>query len=243
MEITVAVAQPKCVAFEVTANARAHADLVYAAGARVVVFPELSLTGYELTAPVLDPADDRLRPLVVACAETGSVALVGAPVAERHIAKLAVTGSGARVIYRKLYLGGAEPARFVAGDAPAVLDVDGWRLGLAICRDAGVPEHAAATMALGCDAYVVGSAKHPHEVAVQDERARRVATEYGVWVAVASFAGPTGSGEYAPAAGCSGIWRPDGTLAARAGAGVGEVVRAAVERPVESASRNFSESN
>jgi predicted amidohydrolase len=239
MSLSVAVAQPPCVAFDVTANARAHADAVYAAGARVVVFPELSLTGYELTAPALDPADDRLRPLVVACAETGSVALVGAPVAGRYIAKLAVTGSGPRVIYTKLYLGGAEPTRFRAGDEPAVLDVDGWRLGLAICRDAGVPEHAAATTALGCDAYVVGSAKHPDEVAVQDERARTVATTYGVWVAVASFAGPTGSGEYAPAAGCSGIWRPDGTLAARAGAGAGEVVRAALE----SSSRNFSESN
>ncbi len=234
MELTIAVAQPPCVAFDVTANARAHAEAVYAAGARVVVFPELSLTGYELSAPVLDTADDRLRPLMTACADTGTVALVGAPVAQRHIAKLAVSGDAVRVIYRKLYLGGAEPARFVAGDGPAVVDVDGWRLGPAICKDAGVAEHAAATMALGCDVYVVGSAKEPGEVALQDERARRVATTYGVWVAVASFAGDTG--DYRPAAGCSGIWRPDGTLAARCGAGVGEIA-------TERVSRKFSERN
>jgi predicted amidohydrolase len=237
MGLSLAVAQPPCVAFDVTANARAHAAAVYAAGARVVVFPELSLTGYELTAPELDPADGRLRPLVDACGETGTVALVGAPVEGRRIATLAVTGDSVGVAYTKLYLGGAEPARFVPGDEPAVLTVDGWRLGIAICKDAGVPEHAAATMALGCDVYVVGSAKEPDEVALQDERARRVAVGYDVWVAVASFAGDTG--DYRPAAGCSGIWRPDGTLAARSGPAVGETASAVVERT----SRKFSESN
>jgi predicted amidohydrolase len=230
MTLSLAVAQPPCVAFDVAANAVAHAETVRAADARVVVFPELSLTGYELTAPVLDPSDDRLRPLVEACADTDTVALVGAPVDGPHIAMISVAGDAVRVIYSKLYPGGAEPARFLAGGGPAVLEIDGWRLGLAICKDAGVPEHAAATLALGADVYVVGSAKQPDEAAVQEERARRVATTYGVWVAVASFAGPTGSGEYDPAAGRSGIWRPDGTVAARAGAETGGIARAVLDR-------------
>jgi predicted amidohydrolase len=230
MTLSLAVAQPPCVAFDVAANAVAHAQAVRAADARVVVFPELSLTGYELTAPVLDPSDDRLRPLVEACADTNTVALVGAPVEGPHIAMISVAGDAVRVIYRKLYPGGAEPARFLAGDKPAVLDIDGWRLGLAICKDAGVPGHAAATLALGADIYVAASAKQPHEAAVQEERARRVATTYGVWVAVASFAGPTGSGEYDPAAGRSGIWRPDGTVAAQASAEAGGMVRAVLAR-------------
>ena len=49
--LRLAVAQPPCVPLDVAANARAHAAAVRAAGARVVVFPELSLTGYELDAP------------------------------------------------------------------------------------------------------------------------------------------------------------------------------------------------
>jgi predicted amidohydrolase len=230
MTLSLAVAQPPCVALDVRANVAAHAAAVRVAGARVVLFPELSLTGYEMTAPVLDPADDRLRPLVEACDETNTVALVGAPVDGPCIATLAVAGDAVRVIYRKLYLGGAEPARFRPGDGPAVYDIDGWRLGVAICRDAGVPEHAAATLAPGADAYVVASAKQPEEAAVQEERARRVATTHGVWVAVASFAGPTGSGEYDPAAGRSGIWRPDGTVAAQAGPSAGETARAVLVR-------------
>jgi predicted amidohydrolase len=43
----------------------------------VVVFPELSLTGHELDAAAVDPADDRFAPVIDACAATGSIALVG----------------------------------------------------------------------------------------------------------------------------------------------------------------------
>jgi predicted amidohydrolase len=228
--LTIAVAQPRCTAHDVAANAAAHADLVRAAGARVVVFPELSLTGYELGAAPVDPGDDRLGLLVDACRDTGAVALVGAPVASDggvSIGMLAVTGDGASAAYRKMFLGGAEPPRFVAGTEPAVLEVDGWRLGLAVCKDTGVAEHAARTCALGIDVYVAGVLELPADAAVPEERAVRIATEHGVWVAIASFAGDAGSG-YDGAPGGSGVWRPDGTVAARAGAQVGEVVAADV---------------
>src|SRR5256885_16830728 len=107
-----AVAQPECVPYDVAANALAHAEIVGRAGARVVLFPELSLPGYELDAPPLAADDPRLAPLVEACADTGAVALAGAPVAGPHIGVLAVDGTGARVAYRKMWLGGAEPERF-----------------------------------------------------------------------------------------------------------------------------------
>src|SRR5262249_45107352 len=80
LALTVAVAQPPCVPYDVAANALAHATAIREAGTRVVVFPELSLTGYELDAPAVAPDDPRLRPIVEACRETGSVALIGSPV-------------------------------------------------------------------------------------------------------------------------------------------------------------------
>jgi predicted amidohydrolase len=223
--LTLAVAQPACVPLDVSANVVAHEVLIRAAAARVVVFPELSLTGYELDAPVLDPDDPRLAPLVDACAMTGTTALVGAPVAGPHIAMLAVDRSGVTVAYRKTNLGGDEPGRFVPGPGPAVLRVQGWRLGLAICKDTGVPAHAAATAGLGIDAYVAGAADHPRDDVVQEERARRIAVDHGVWVAIASFAGSTGGG-YSETAGRSGIWAPNGTPVERAGRAPGAIVRA-----------------
>jgi predicted amidohydrolase len=225
--LRVAVAQPLCVPYDVGQNAVAHAAAVRAAAARVVVFPELSLTGYELEAPALTAQDPRLIPLAEACGETGSVALAGAPVpgeaGRPHIAVLAVDGAGITVVYRKLWLAPAEAERFAPGDKPAVLDVDGWRLGLAICKDVGVPQHQADTAALGIDAYLAGTVMSADERALQDERASRIAASMRTWVAIASFAGATGGG-YSECAGRSGLWSPDGNAVAQAGEEPGEIV-------------------
>jgi predicted amidohydrolase len=222
--LVIAVAQPRVEPFDVAINAARHAAAVRAATARVVVFPEMSLTGYELDAPTVAPDDPRLAPLIEACAARDTVALVGAPVEGPYIAMLAVDRSGARVVYRKQHPHTSEE-RFLAGPSPEVLEVDGWRLGLAICRDTGVEEQVERTVALGIDAYVAGVLDAPEGDAVVAERARRVTTGHGLWVAVSSFAGPTGGG-YAESAGRSGIWTPDGRVAARAGRTPGEIARA-----------------
>lgn len=98
--LTVAVTQPPCVSYDVAANALTAAATVRSAGARVVVFPELFLTGYELAAPALDVGDPRLAPIVDAYAEAGSLALVGTPVhgdaGGSHIAMLATDDNRAR---------------------------------------------------------------------------------------------------------------------------------------------------
>ncbi|WP_084597988.1 carbon-nitrogen hydrolase family protein [Micromonospora chokoriensis] len=225
--LRLAVVQPPCVPLDVAANARAHAVAVRAARTRLVVFPELSLTGYELEAPVVSVDDARLAPLVEACAETGALALAGAPVAGDHIAMLAVTGGGATVAYRKMWLGDAEARRFRPGGTAVVLEVDGWRVGLAICKDTGVAAHADRTAALGIDVYAAGVLESARDAAVVDQRAHRVATTHRVWVAVASFAGSTGGG-YTEAAGRSGIWTPEGEVYARAGTEPGESISASV---------------
>jgi len=227
--LVLAVAQPPCVAGDVSANAVAHAVLIRAAAARVVVFPELSITGYELDAALIEPDDPRLAPLVDTCAMTGTTALVGAPVAGPHIGMLAVDASGVSVVYRKVHPGPVEARRFQPGPSPAVLEVAGWRLGLAVCRDTGIASHAARTAELGLDAYVAGLTDHADEDVIQEERALRIAAEHRVWVAFASFAGPTGGG-FADTAGRSGIWSPDGTLVDRADRSPGGIARATLTR-------------
>lgn len=232
--LTVAAAQPICIDLDVPANVERHARLVRAARAQVVVFPELSLTGYLMTAPPLEPDDARLEPLVAACRETGAVALVGAPV--RHpggglsIGVLAVTGAGAVVAYRKMWLhGDDETGSFTPGGAPGVVEVAGWRLGLAVCFDVSVPGHAGATAGLGVDAYVAGALYRDTAESRQrrDTHVAERAAAHGVWGVLASGAGPTG--DFRPAAGGSGIWAPDGSLVAQAGQAPGEMVRAILD--------------
>jgi predicted amidohydrolase len=228
--LTVAAAQPLCEPYDVAVNAARHAAVVRTAQARVVLFPELSLTGYQLDAPAITTDDPRLAPIVAACAETGSIALVGAPLADEssdgppYIATLAVDGDGVTVAYRKRWPCAEEAERFAAGDKPAVLVVDGWRLGLAICRDTGIAQHTADTAALGMDAYLA-SVLDTVQVNPQAERAGQIIAEHRVWVVMASFAGSTGEG-FDEAAGRSSIWSPEGTVVAVVGPECGEIARA-----------------
>jgi len=229
--LTIAAAQPACLPKDVRANALAHASTIRDASARVVVFPELSLTGYELDADTVGPDDEALTPIVDACTEMQSIALVGAPTSgdrgRIHIGTLQVSGAGVTGTYRKSYLSDDEAKRFSPGEGPVAIDVDGWRIGLGICKDTGVAQHISETAALDVDLYAAGLVHLPEELGMQDERGVRIADACGAYVAFASFAGPTG-GPFDRTAGGSTIWAPDSTPMARAGAEPGAIARASL---------------
>ncbi len=229
--LTVAATQPVCVPYDVAANASTHADVVRAARARVVVFPEMSLTGYHLDAVAVALDDVALAPLIEACGSTGALALAGAPIrdeaGQEFIATLRVDGAGVRVAYRKTWVADREAARFVPGEGPTVLEVDGWRLGMGICRDTGAAQHTVGTAALGVDAYVAGLAHRPEELPEQEARAVVIARTCRAYVVFASFAGPTGD-VFTETAGSSAIWSPGGLIVARAGPDVGHTAVAAL---------------
>lgn len=228
--LSVAAVQPPCVGQDVRGNAHAHADSIRGAGVRLVVFPELSLTGYELDSPAVSLTDPKLEPIRQACRAMDAVALVGAPVrrdGRDYIAALRVDGAGARVIYEKTHLGGQESCRFSPGPGPTAIEVDGRRIGVGICKDTGMAEHVDGVAALGIDVYVAGLVHLPEELVEQDARGRRIALRCRAPVVFASFAGPTGGG-FTRTAGSSTVWASDGTQLARAGADPGDCVRVAV---------------
>ena len=229
----IAVAQPLCVPGDVGRNAVAHARAIESAESRIVVFPELSLTGYVLDAPPVDLAAGALSVLADVCGRVGSIALVGAPVSDKEgsssIATVAVSAAGAEVVYRKVHLGGAEPSTFTRGRGAAVVEVDGWRIGLGICRDTAVWAHVDETAAMGIDLFVAGLVHAPEELADQDGRGERIARRAGVPVAFASAAGEAGPA-YPETAGRSSIWSSDGTLLTRAGSDPGETATTILER-------------
>ena len=142
----------------------------------------------------------------------------------------AAVHAGARVITLpfNLGIGSAVQTGYMAaqaGDFDVAIQVDGWRIGLGICKDTGVDQHIAGTAALNIDVYLAGLVHLPEELDVQEERGIRIARICGAYVAFASFAGPTGGG-YERTAGVSSIWAPDGTPLARAGSEPGGVARA-----------------
>ena len=223
--LTIAAGQAPCASFDVVANVATAAALVRrAAGAAVLVLPELFLTGYELAglrSHAVAPTDERLEPLAKACAETGTALVVGAPVIEdgrAHISALVFDRSGSVVgRYDKQRPTATERvAGATAGAHGCTLEIDGWRLGLGICADTGFPEHARAAALDGCHAYVVGALFSPGRSA--HRRATQLparAQDNTIYTVLANHSGRSGS-----LVGCGGsaIWNPDGTLLTDAGA-------------------------
>lgn len=230
--LSVAVGQPVCLPLDVARNAVEHARLIRRAGARLVIFPELSLTGYHFDAAPLPLHDSALAPIVAACADADTIALAGAPVRagdDRYIAMLRIDAAGAAIVYRKSWLSSEEQTCFTPGGGPTSIDIDGWRVGLGICRDTGVRAHVEGVAALDIDLYVGSVLHHHHELDEQDARAGRINRICQASVAVASFAGSTGEG-YAVTAGNSGIWDAQGQQLARANDQPGQVVSASLYR-------------
>ena len=176
--IRVAAVQAEAVPGDVPANVATAARLVgqaAAAGATVVVLPELFLSAYHppvLTAqPTTDLVadadraivDPRLDPLRVAARENRAVVVVGAPVrhadGRRTCSSLVVDRSGTvTAAYDKQQLWGPdEQALFVAGEHGATVTIDDWRFGLGICYDGCFPEHGRAVALAGADGYLIPS--------------------------------------------------------------------------------------
>ena len=195
-----------------------------AAGARLLVLPELFLSGYRLdegmkaSAQPLDGASvTTLRKIAAAY---GVALIVGLPEQEGDLlfnTAIAIDASGQVAgAYRKIHLFGPDEARlFTPGTEPCVVEIDKLRIGLAICYDIEFPEMARALVRAGAQMICVPTANmHPY-VSVPTTLVRARALENGVPVIYANLCGSCGPLNFT---GDSCIVAYDGTDRARAGA-------------------------
>ena len=213
---TLAAAQSVSLAGDLAANLRTHLDFIAAAadaGVELLLFPELSLTGYEPTLAAgltLESSDARLRPQRDACRAAGLTAVVGAPVrgvAGLQIGALILGADGRCHVHTKEYLHPGEAPPFVPGSGGDLLEVRGLKAALAICADSNHEAHADAARARGADLYlasaVIGPTGYPADSARLAGHARRL----GMPVLLANHGAPTGG--YA-CVGRSAFWQADG---------------------------------
>lgn len=120
-------------------------------GARLLVAPEMCLTGWSLADPALraaladEVASTALPRLTSAAEHTGVGLVVGGPyrgeASARSNCALGVAPDGRIAVHRKVHLFGVERAWWAEGDrAEAVMDVGDVRVGLLIGYDAEFPE-------------------------------------------------------------------------------------------------------
>ncbi|MBI4694619.1 MAG: NAD+ synthase [Gammaproteobacteria bacterium] len=183
--LRLALAQQNCCVGDIEANTAAIISAVAKARdglhADLVAFPELAITGYP-------PEDLLFRPglhrRVEAALERimretrGIRALVGHPEAAPEGLYNSVTlfHAGARVLtYRKQRLPNYavfdEKRYFIEGRAPAVVDVNGYRIGLGICEDIWDPATSVAARDAGAEFILNVNASPYHTL----QRAARLA--------------------------------------------------------------------
>ena len=225
--LRVAAAQAASVPGDVAANVATSVALVREAaarGARVVVLPELFLTGYDHAVwtpqDCLDLDDARLGPLADVARERSVVVVVGGAVrrpAGRHTLSLLVFSPDGSVAapYDKQHLFADEREFFTSGDHGASIVVDGWDLGLGVCYDGCFPEHAASAAAGGATAYLCPSAYLTGSEHRRDLYYAARALDNGIYVVFAGLTGPCGTWEFS---GGSAVYDPEGRPLDRVGA-------------------------
>ncbi len=243
--LTVSAIQYQALAGGLMPNLEEHVRLIEDAeshGARLVIFPEMSITGYNLGLLATDDAwlgadDARLGDLREICRRTGITAVAGAayrePDGTPRLASLAVHPNGTTDVAFKTHLHGPEREVFAAGGGPLLLHLDGWRIALAVCADASVPAHSTEAALAGADAYAVSAVYTRVEASRLALHLGASAMDNRMFGILANMGGATTAG---PSCGLSGFWGPDG-LPMKQAAGTGtEVVTAVLQK---SALRKF----
>jgi predicted amidohydrolase len=234
---TIAAAQSSSIKGAIARNVRRHAELAEAArthGADVVVFPELSLTGYEPTIAAdvaVEANDSALRPLEEIADSSQVVILAGCPLrsgsGKPYVGMLIFQPGREVAVYRKRFVHSSEEPYFTASDDTVVFSACATTIGVAICADIKNPVHAADAARQGAKIYAAGVAKTPEEMAAAEATMAAHAKQHGMLTVMANHAAPTGGFTMA---GRSAIWDEAGGLIVQA-AGPGEWIVLAEKTP------------
>ena len=225
--LRVALAQINPVVGDVEGNARRISDCTSAArdgGAALVVFPELTLSGYPpedllLKTGFLDAVESTLEEL--ARQTEGIVAVVGFPErAEDVYNSAAVLADGEVVaVYRKMYLPNYgvfdEQRYFQSGAEAAIVEVNGIPVGISICEDIWEPGPPAMTEALGGAQVIVNLSASPYRAGYGAHRERMLIQRAVDYLAAVVFVNTVGGQDELVFDGHSLAIDQDGTVLSR----------------------------
>lgn len=216
----IAAAQSISMAGDIAANIQRHLCFMQVAvehRVEFLLFPELSLTGYERAQAgelAIDPEDARLQPLRDLARDSGMTTVIGAPVRlpgsdEVLIAALVFGVDGAIGVYTKQYLHAGEELVFSPGRGGAGVWIDADHIELAVCADFAQAIHARQAAQSGATLYAASVLITEGGYATDTRLLAGYAAEHHMAVLMANHGGATGGWE---SAGRSAFWSEEGTL-------------------------------
>jgi predicted amidohydrolase len=214
----ISVAQTKPVKGDIPANITTHVriiEIAVAENADTVIFPELSLTGYEpeLTKTLATHKDDPRLDVFQEISDTNKITIgVGMPINNNSgvsIGMILFIPHSSRQLYLKKYLHSDENPYFIPGNNKTTF-IDGKPgVALSICYELSIPQHAEDAARGGAKIYVSSSAKTAPGVESAVITLSGIARDHSMTVYFSNCIGPCDNFQ---SAGKSAIWDNRGTL-------------------------------
>ena len=196
MKIVAVQLQPK--AGDIAENIQRHVFMLKAAikeKAQLVLFPELSVTGYEprMASSLAMPYSTDLLDVFQQFSDANQIIIgVGAPLqsdAGVQIAMFWFLPGKPREVYAKQWLHADEEVVFVPGTRSHILHANGFRFATAICYESVQLQHASNAVNAGANVYLASVAKSSSGMDHALQHYAGVAQQYGIPVLVSNSVG------------------------------------------------------
>lgn len=214
MRICAAQTQP--VPGNIAANIQKHLSLVELAiseQARLILFSELSLTGYEpgMAEKLATTADDHRFRIFQTLSDSYRISIcAGMPLrtaAGITISLLIFQPRHPLIVYSKQHLHADETPFFVPGQDQVFIGRGPVKAGMSICYELSVPEHAARIHEAGAKYYLSSVAKTASGMETAAKTLSAMAANYKMTVLLANAVGPA---DNFISAGGSSAWNEQG---------------------------------
>lgn len=213
----ICVSQTEPIKGDVQKNIEKHIKMINLAiskEAGLIIFPELSLTGYEpklahkLATNKDDVRFDRFQEISTA---NQIIIGVGIPIHGNsgvYIGMLLFHPNRERQVYLKHYLYVTEEAFFISGQNTTNL-IEGESIAVAICYELSVPEHSKQAFENGANMYIASVVESVEGIEKSIEKLAKIASKHGAHVLVSNCVGKTGIYN---CGGKTSIWNKNGQL-------------------------------
>jgi predicted amidohydrolase len=214
----ISVAQTKAIKGDIQRNIENHKkmiDLAVHNGADVIVFPELSLTGYEptLAKKLATDQDDHRFDNFQKISNANQITIgVGMPTKRSAgicISLIIFQPDKPRKTYLKKYLHRDEVGFFVSGENFPWMSINQVKVAYAICYEISVLEHAQKAFESGAEIFIASVAKSSKGVEIAQGRLCQIAKEYSIPVLMSNCVGKSDGVE---SGGKTSVWNRQGIL-------------------------------
>jgi predicted amidohydrolase len=220
-KMKICVAQTKPLKGDIQRNIDQHINLINLAlshGATTIIFPELSLTGYEPTlAKELATNQDDQRFTIFQKISDASQLTIGVGVPTKNntgicISMVIFQPDKKRQLYSKKFLHADEEPFFISGQNTISLASGKNNIALAICYEISVAEHAENAFKSGAIIYIASVAKSVNGISNALTTLSTIAHRYSMTVLMSNCVGQCDGDE---CAGKTSIWNNRGLLLAQ----------------------------